>query len=131
MIAIIATIEKVTLEARALGRDGEPEGNPIEVTILQPADLDRPFEAVLTAPMVEGEQQLVFVADDAVAADDPRRCRPDDVPVRDDLPADNPVKGKRALPVVPSGWIDSTVDETGRLVPLDPKTGEPVGSIGP
>ena len=51
---------------------------------------------------------------------------PTDVPVRDDLPPDHPLYGRRALRCVPAGWPDCTVDDEGRLVPLaDPvPTGE-------
>ena len=76
------------------------------------------------------KEGLVLVPDDE--ADKPvpgnlsaRRARPIDLPVRNDLPVGHPLRGKRVLAVVPSGMPDCTIDDRGRLVPVDAK-GDPV-----
>ena len=54
-----------------------------------------------------------------------RRARPDDLPLRIDLPKEHPLYGTRCLKMVPSGMPDCTVDDRGRLVPVDAR-GEPI-----
>ena len=60
-------------------------------------------------------------------------AKPDDVPLRYDLPKDHPLYGTRALRNVASGWPDSTVDADGHAVPataeLEPVEPEPIGDI--
>ena len=60
-----------------------------------------------------------------------RRATASDVPVRSDLPRDHPLHGRRVLRVVPCGMGDCTLDDAGHLVPVDPKTGEPLGPADP
>jgi hypothetical protein len=55
-----------------------------------------------------------------------RLATPEDVPLRDDLPADHPLRNKRVLRKGMSGWVDSTIDANGRVVPVDPNTGDPI-----
>jgi len=131
MIAIRARI----VETESLGQAIDPETGglgPVQLfPRLTPEGLEERFDWVPTEEPVKGAEQVVFCPPDAVPEDDPRLLGPDDVPIRDDLPATHPLRGKRALRVVPAGMPDCTVADGGRLAPLDLKTGLPVGSAEP
>jgi len=65
---------------------------------------------------------------DAVEAErlDARLATAADVPERRDLPRDHPLYGQRALRVVPAGMPDCTLDDAGRLVPVEAPKPDPV-----
>jgi len=131
MIALRSRVKKVTASAVPIDDEGRPTGSAEDVDILAFEGLEARFDLVQTRRMVEDEEQIVFAPDDAVPEDDPRRLRPTDLPQRDDLPTGHPLRGKRLLSVVPSGWGDCALDAKGRLVPVDPKTGEPTKPVEP
>lgn len=60
-----------------------------------------------------------------------RRATASDIAARDDLPRDHPLRDKRVLRVVPCGMGDCTLDDRGNLVPVDPRTGEPLKPADP
>jgi len=57
------------------------------------------------------------VGADGVIKKGRRIARPTDAPVRDDLPADHPLRGQRVLRNVPSGWPDAVISADGRMMP--------------
>lgn len=63
---------------------------------------------------------------DGVARRGARVARASDVPVRLDLPMGHPLRGQRALRVVPAGMGDCTLDDEGRLVPIGAAPAKPV-----
>ena len=69
---------------------------------------------------------------DGVARKGLRAARPDDVPVRNDLPVGHPLRGQRVLRAAPSGMPDCTIDADGRLVPVGAAqpAPEPIGEVG-
>ena len=88
----------------------------------------------LVAVIRESKLVLVDEADaDKVAPGNltARRATASDIAARDDLPRDHPLRGKRVLRVVPCGYGDCTLDDAGRFVPVDPKTGEPIKPVEP
>ena len=127
MIAIRITHRAHVGEATPIDEHGEPVGEPVPVEVLLPEGFEvAPHRVVLTEPPVADRDQIAFVEDDDCDEDDARRLRPGDVPRRWDLPEGHPLRGKRALAVVPAGWVDATVDAHGRLTPIDLQTGEPI-----
>jgi hypothetical protein len=80
--------------------------------------------------------KIVLVEEDDADKADPgnltaRRATADDVPIRTDLDRDHPLRGKCVLRVVPCGYPDCTLDDRGRLVPVDLRTGEPLSPANP
>ena len=66
--------------------------------------------------------------DGKVRQADGRPARHQHVPERYDIPRDHPLYGMRALEVVLSGMGDMTIDDEGKIVPIDVDTGLPVVS---
>ena len=58
-----------------------------------------------------------------------RLARADDVPERFDLPLEHPLYGKRVIRHGMSGWTDSTIDDEGRVVPIEKPDADPIGEI--
>ena len=72
------------------------------------------------------DRETLWLVLEADASRDAVRARPADVPERRDLPRDHPLYGLRALRVVPAGMGDCTLDDAGRLVPIEPPKPDPV-----
>ena len=60
-----------------------------------------------------------------VASLDARLATTADLGERRDLPRSHPLYGSKALRNVPAGMPDCTLDDRGRLIPLDLATGKP------
>jgi len=71
------------------------------------------------------DQETLWIVEEEAAEGLPR-AGPLDLPARWDLPEGHPLRGKALLPVVPAGYPDCTVDDNGRLVPVDSQTGDPL-----
>lgn len=75
--------------------------------------------------MIVSDDLELSVKDGKVRKKDGTIAQNRDVPLRTDLPEDHPLYGLRALPVVLAGQPDMTVDDDGRMAPIDYKTGLP------
>jgi len=74
--------------------------------------------------IVDGKLNIGFIKDDDPIPNGCRAAVAAELAGRADLEASHPLKGK--IPCVLARWPNCTINETSKLVPIDPDTRDPI-----